>query len=117
MLRFAVYGIDYGRKMTEVIYDQETDVVTTDDNEDYTGWFCVKTEPYICACGKFIAKFFTYCHIILVWPDVDDNHMLTMCTVAKEHGRDPKVIPFKNEYGKCISYYQAISNPNIRAHG
>lgn len=107
--------------MSHAIYDQETiiyeDVKVSDNDEDFTGWYCVKTEPFPCKCGQTTVYFFTYAHAILVWPDLDDLHMLTMCSVAKDHGRNPKVVQYKNEYGKCISYYEAISNPHISAHG
>jgi len=90
---------------------------TTTGNDEFDGWFCVKTDPYPCPCGNFVADYMTCAHMIIVWPEIDDPNLLQMCAVAQKYGRNPKVLQYEESFGSCISYYEIKSNPRVIPHG
>ena len=49
----------------------EEELWTDDSGEDYSGWYCVRTDPWTCpAAGcTFVADFLTAAHLIIVWPE------------------------------------------------
>lgn len=104
--------------MNEILTKGKTEVFTETPTggEDLSSWFCVRTNPYSCPCGQFVADFITCAHVIIVWPSIDDVNLLQMCGVARDADRNPKVEQYKNEFGKCVSYYEIKSNPNIIPH-
>jgi hypothetical protein len=96
-----------------VILTEETDVAqaeelwTDEGREDYSGWFCVRTDPFPCpAAGcTFVAEFMTAAHLILVWEERDDPNLLRHAQRAKAVGRNPRVVTYQPEYGPSASYY------------
>jgi hypothetical protein len=80
---------------------------TDDGADDYTGWFCVRTDPFPCPAHgcDFIAKFMTAAHLILVWEQRDDPNLLHHAQRAKEVGRNPRIQEYTAEYGPSASYY------------
>lgn len=102
--------------MSQVLTPTHTDVTPTDHSEDYEDWFCVSTSPWDCPCGKFVAHHMTAMHLIIVWPTIDDPNLLDMCAIAQKKNRNPRVIQYRSEFGKCASYYEVIANPNIQPH-
>src|SRR5215216_7510731 len=73
---------------------EEEDLLWIDDAEDdHTGWFCVRTDPFPCpAIGcTFVADFMTSAHLVLVWEERDDPNLLWHAQRAMEVGRNPRV--------------------------
>lgn len=60
--------------------DVEEDLWTDDSGEDYTGWYCVRTDPWQCPAEgcSFVAHFLTAAHLVIVWPELDDPSLLGM---------------------------------------
>jgi hypothetical protein len=86
---------------------EEEELWTDDSGEDYSGWFCVRTDPFPCpAAGcSFVAEFMTAVHLILVWVDRDDPNLLWHAQRAKEVGRNPRIVAYKPSFGPSASYY------------
>jgi hypothetical protein len=87
---------------------QEEELWTDDSGADYTGWFCLRTDPWPCpAVGcMFVATHITAAHLIIVWPERDDPMLLQHAGIAKEVGRNPKVESYEAGFGPACSYYQ-----------
>lgn len=79
-----------------------------DDETDYEGWYCVKTEPWPCpAVGcRFVAHHMTAGHLILVWEEIDHPALLRHARRAQEVGRDPHVIEYEPAMGPAIDYHE-----------
>jgi hypothetical protein len=90
----------------ETLTEEEEELWTGDD-DDHTGWFCVRTDPFPCpAAGcTFVAEFMTAAHLILVWEEIDDPNLLWHAQRAKEVGRNPRVVGYARSYGPSASYY------------
>jgi len=88
---------------------------TDDSGEDYSGWYCVRTDPWNCpAAGcEFIANFLTAAHLIIVWPEMDDPALLRHAAAARDVGRNPRPDVYEPAFGPACSYYQweAAGNP------
>jgi hypothetical protein len=87
---------------------EQLDEIWVDDGDaDYTGWFCVRTDPFPCpapAC-TFVADFMTAAHLVLVWEERDDPNLLWHAQRAMEVGRNPRVVPYESSFGPSASYY------------
>ena len=81
---------------------------TDDSGEDYSGWYCVRTDPWNCpAAGcEFIANFLTAAHLIIVWPEMDDPALLRHAAAARDVGRNPRPDVYEPAFGPACSYYQ-----------
>ena len=91
----------------EVLLDEEEELWTDDSDDDHSGWFCVRTDPFPCpapACG-YVADFMTAVHLILVWEERDDPNLLWHAQRAKEVGRNPHVVSYEASFGPSASYY------------
>jgi hypothetical protein len=98
-----------GRLLLEELelVEGEHEEVWTEDGDDHTGWFCVRTDPFPCpadGCG-FVAEFMTAAHLILVWEERDDPNLLRHAHRAKEVGRNPHVVEYEPTFGPSASYY------------
>ena len=82
-----------------------------EDGGDHAGWHCVATEPFPCpAAGcAFVAEFMTAAHLILVWEQRDDPNLLRHAQIAKEVGRNPRVVEYERSFGPSASYYAWIA--------
>ena len=90
--------------ITSPVIDTGTEVEERDD--DFSGYYCIATAPWPCpaeSCG-FVANHITAAHLIVVWPDIDDQTLLAQARNARELGRNPKVIEYQSEMGPAISY-------------
>ena len=78
-----------------------------DEGSDYSGWFCVRTDPFPCPAEgcTFVAVFMTAAHLILVWERSDDPNLLHHAQRAKEVGRNPRIEEYASGYGPSASYY------------
>ena len=85
----------------------DEDLWHDDGSDDYSGWWCVRTDPFPCtAVGcTFIAEFMTAAHLVLVWQERDDPNLLWHAQRAKEVGRNPRVVAYESGYGPSASYY------------
>lgn len=81
---------------------------TDDSGTDYTGWFCIGTNPWPCPAEgcSFVANHITAAHLVIVWPERDDPMLLQHAGIAKEIGRNPKVMEYEPGLGPACSYYQ-----------
>ena len=79
----------------------------TDDRQDHSGWFCVRTNPFPCPARgcTFIAEFMTAAHLILVWQERDDPNLLRHAERAKQVGRNPRIREYESIFGPSASYY------------
>jgi hypothetical protein len=87
---------------------EEEKLWTDDSGTDYTGWWCIRTDPWPCpaeGCG-FVATHITAAHLIIVWPEKDDPMLLQHAGIAKEVGRNPRVDGYEPGLGPACSYYQ-----------
>ena len=95
--------------------DVEEELWTDDSGEDYSGWICVRTNPFPCpAAGcEFVAHFLTAAHLIIVWPESDDPSLLRHAAAARDVGRNPKPTEYEPSFGPACSYYlwEAAGNP------
>jgi hypothetical protein len=100
--------IEPGRAVLEHAELAEVDELWTgDEGADYSGWFCVRTDPFPCpAVGcVFVADFMTAAHLILVWEQRDDPNLLHHAQRAKEVGRNPRIEAYEPAFGPSASYY------------
>ncbi len=97
---------------------EETQRVTDDEDlwqdssgDDYTGWFCVRTDPFPCPASgcTFIAEFMTAAHLILVWQERDDPNLLRHAARARDVGRNPRVVDYRSDFGPSASYYAWVA--------
>lgn len=88
--------------------DQDEELWTDDSGEDYTGWYCVRTDPWPCPAEgcTFVALFLTAAHLVIVWPENDDPSLLRHAAAARDVGRNPKVDVYEPSFGPACSYYQ-----------
>ena len=93
---------------TEVV-DEEA--IWIDDEANYDGWFCVRTDPFPCPADgcSFVAEFMTAAHQILVWQELDDPNLLKHAARARDVGRNPRVTGYRSEFGQSASYYAWIA--------
>jgi hypothetical protein len=93
----------------ELLEDEE--LWTDDSGEDYSGWWCVATDPFPCpAAGcDFVALAMTAAHLVLVWEQRDDPNLLRHAQRAKEVGRNPHVRAYEPALGPSASYYAWIA--------
>ena len=98
--------------------DTDEELDTGHDDTDYSGWFCLATDPWPCpqdGCD-FVALHMTAAHMILVWPQKDDPELLFHAKRGMEVGRNPKVVEYEQDFGPCMSYYEWMANGR-RVHG
>ena len=94
---------------------EDQELWTDDSGEDYSGWYCVATDPWPCpaeGCG-FVAHHLTAAHLIIVWPEMDDPALLRHSAAARYVGRNPRPTVYEPAMGPACSYYQweAAGNP------
>jgi hypothetical protein len=86
---------------------EEQELWTDEGGEDYSGWSCVRTDPFPCpAVGcEFVAEFMTAAHLVLVWEQRDDPNLLWHAQRAQDVGRNPRVVAYEPSFGPSASYY------------
>ena len=98
-------------EMTDESTGVDEQLWTDDSDQDFDGWYCISTDPWPCpaeGCG-FVAKHITAAHLVICWPEMDDPNLLTHAQIAKEVGRNPRVIEYQTSMGPACSYYQWIA--------
>ena len=102
------------RHLSLVVEDElleEEELWVDEAEDDHSGWFCVRTDPFPCpATGcTFVAVFMTAAHLVLVWQESDDPNLLKHAARARDVGRNPRVVGYRSEYGPSASYYAWIA--------
>lgn len=100
---------------TRLQFDQEVEEQRGDLDADYSGWFCVRTDPWPCpavGCGA-VLDFMTAAHLVVVWPGKDDRSLLSFANDAATFGRNPRITEYRSEFGACIAYdeWRRIGSP------
>ena len=92
----------------EEISGVDEELWTDDSGDDYTGWFCVTTDPFPCPADgcTFVARHMTAAHLIIVWPEIDEPSLLRHAAHARKVGRNPKVVEYEPAFGPACSFYQ-----------
>jgi hypothetical protein len=90
---------------------EEDELWEDSSGDDYTGWFCVRTDPFPCPAAGcvFIAEFMTAAHLILVWQERDDPNLLRHAARARDVGRNPRVVDYRSDFGPSASYYAWVA--------
>ena len=83
--------------------DEDLDV--TDGGTDYTGWWCVATDPWPCARCGVVVHYMTAAHMVVVWPARDDPNLLHHAGRAQRAGRNPRVVAYERSMGTPLPYY------------
>jgi hypothetical protein len=81
------------------------------DDSDGDGWFCVRTDPFPCPANgcSYVADFMTAAHLILTWQSQDDPNLLKHAARARDVGRNPRIVGYRDDYGPSASYYAWIA--------
>lgn len=87
-------------------FDVELDTRREDHDVDYSGWFCVQTDPWSCPAPgcDFVALYMTAAHLIVVWPSRDDPYLLGAAQSARVAGREPRIVEYEQDFGPCIAW-------------
>ena len=93
--------------LEDELLEQDHELWEDDSDDDRTGWYCVRTNPFPCpATGcTYVADFMTAAHLILVWEERDDPNLLWHAQRAKEVGRNPRIVAYERVFGPSASYY------------
>lgn len=96
--------------ITRVDFDQEVAHQRDDLADDYSGWYCVRTDSWPCPADgcDFVAFHMTAAHMIVVWPSRDDIDLLSYANDAAQIGRNPRIEEYRPELGACIPYDQWV---------
>lgn len=88
--------------------DQDEELWIDDSGQDYSGWYCVRTDPWPCPAPgcAFVAQFLTAAHLVIVWPEMDDPSLLRHAAAARDVGRNPRPDVYEPAFGPACSYYQ-----------
>ncbi len=98
-------------RLSREVQEVEEELWTDDSGQDYTGWYCIATDPWPCPADgcPFVAMHITAAHLVICWPEMDDPNLLTHAQIAKEVGRNPRVTEYEPAMGAACSYYQWIA--------
>ncbi len=105
------------------LIDEEEELWTDESGEDYTGWYCVQTDPWPCPAEgcDFVATFLTAAHLVIVWPQPDDPSLLRHAAAARDVGRNPRPVEYERAFGPACSFYmwEAAGHPvhAVKAQG
>ena len=93
--------------LTEDELDTDEALWRDEGDDDHSGWWCVRTDPFPCPADSctFVAEFMTAAHLVLVWQEQDDPNLLWHAQRAKEVGRNPRVVSYTASFGPSASYY------------
>lgn len=98
--------------ITPAYVESEQSSVDDFDVEHFEGWYCIRTDDWACPGQNctFTASFITAMHLIVVWPAMDDKSLLAQAHNAKEAGRNPKIVEYREEYGPAMTFDEWIRN-------
>jgi hypothetical protein len=87
-------------------FDEDIELARDDADADYSGWYCVSTDPFPCPAEgcSFVATHMTAAHLIVVWPSSDDRDLLTYARDAQRVDRNPRIVEYERALGPCIPY-------------
>lgn len=89
-----------------VDFDNDVETKREDADENYGGWYCVRTASFPCPASgcSFVAQFMTAAHLVIVWPRIDDPALLAAAANAQAVDRNPRVEGYRQSFGKAISW-------------
>lgn len=100
---------------TRTEFDEKVEELREEREDDYTGWFAIRTRPFPCPASgcTFVALFQTAAHLIVVWPGQDDRALLSCARDCREAGRDPRIVEYDYGMGPCIAWdeWRRIGGP------
>lgn len=101
----GTHTLERGETVTREKFDQQVEE-WLDDDFDFSGWFCIATDPFPCPASgcDFVANHQTAAHLIVVWPSKDDSKLLNAALRCREAGRNPKVMEYEKSLGPCVSW-------------
>ncbi len=105
-------GVEQGRIVLEVERVESEELWHDDGAGDgRDGWWCVRTDPFPCPASgcSYVADFMTAAHLILVWQAQDDPNLLKHAARARDVGRNPRIVGYRDDYGPSASYYAWIA--------
>jgi hypothetical protein len=107
----TLFGVERGSVVFEEQLVEDEELQLGDDDGDYEGWWCVRTDPFPCPAEgcTFVAEFMTAAHLILLWQENDDPNLLRHAARARDVGRNPRIVSYRSEYGPSASYYAWIA--------
>jgi hypothetical protein len=91
---------------TRTSFDVDVETRRDDEDADYSGWWCVQTDPWPCPAPgcDVVQSFMTAAHLIVVWPRRDDIELLNAAHDAQQFRRNPKIVEYEPDFGRCIPY-------------
>jgi hypothetical protein len=85
-------------------------LIPDEAEEAESEWYCIKTDPYVCTGCKRICEFLhlkiKWGNRIIVWPEKDDDILLTAAADWKRKGRNPRIVLYQPEFGTCVSVHE-----------
>jgi len=112
-----------------VLTKPTTDEETTDRTGSSSGsdWWCIQIDaikaPEPCGhqvtfvCGIMEVKHpskVPYCHLIIVWPERDDEKLLQTAALCQKREHNPKIVEYQESFGPWINYdnYKLYGGPD-----
>jgi len=92
----------------------ETTVDSDMNSGIYDGYYCINIKPFKCEnCKTLICYAVVGPHLIVVWPDKDDNDLLQVAEalMKDEFDRyDPHIVTYHELFGPCVTWDKAKEN-------
>ena len=95
-------------ELIEDILELDTEPPEYSDH-DLANFFCIQIKPFKCrGCRKMLCY---ACvgpdHVIIVFPDKDDENLIVMMQTLQGDEYDPYVVKYSQLYGPCITLEDA----------
>lgn len=76
---------------------------------EYDEWYCINISPFKCSdCGAMVCYAQVGTHLIIIWPNKDDETILELAQLLMEDDDyDPRIVKYNRILGPCISYAKA----------
>jgi len=110
-----------------ILTEPTTDIETTDRDRSSSGsdWWCIQIDPikapepcthtvaFVCGIMQ-TKKPVDPCHLIIVWPERDDEKLLSTAALSQKRGHNPKIVEYQESFGPWINYdnYKLYGGPD-----
>jgi hypothetical protein len=110
-----------------VLTKPTTDEHTTDreGSSSASGWWCIEIDPTPAPrpCEHtvtFVSGVMEVkrpnepCHLIIVWPERDNEALLKIAALCQKRKRNPKIVEYEEKFGPWINYdnYKLYGGPD-----
>jgi hypothetical protein len=110
-----------------VLTKPTTDEHTTDRERSSSGsdWFCIQIDPTLAPLPcqhtvTFVSGVMQVqkpgdpCHLVIVWPERDNEALLLMAALCQSRKRNPQIVAYKESFGPWINYdnYKLYGGPD-----